>query len=252
MGSEQALQHLERGVVERDGLVVAYRVVRSARRRRTIELTLERDGVRVAAPLRTPRSEIDAFVHDRVPWIRRHRERAGAAGPRSLTFAPDVTETVPYLGRSLPLELVTGGRRPRVELDLLGLRLTVPASVDASTRREVAEGALRLWYRARATDELRYRLDHWARMAGYAPRRLLVRDQRRRWGSCAPDGTIRLNWRLVMLPPALVDYVIVHELAHLVRPHHRPSFWAEVARMVPDYATRRRALRSAGAALPPL
>jgi predicted metal-dependent hydrolase len=79
---------------------------------------------------------------------------------------------------------------------------------------------------------------------------VLLRDKKRRWGSCAKDGTLRFNWRLVMLEPAIVDYVVVHEIAHLVRPHHRPSFWAEVERLIPDYRARRKRLGEQGAGLP--
>jgi predicted metal-dependent hydrolase len=76
-----------------------------------------------------------------------------------------------------------------------------------------------------------------------------MRDQKRRWGSCSPDGTIRLNWRLVLLESALAEYVVVHELAHLRHRHHQESFWQEVARLVPDHVSRRRQLRDAGKGL---
>ena len=72
--------------------------------------------------------------------------------------------------------------------------------------------------------------------------RVLVRDQRRRWGSCATDGTIRLNWRLIMLEPDLADYVICHELVHLRHRHHQASFWAEVAALIADHRERRKRL----------
>ena len=80
--------------------------------------------------------------------------------------------------------------------------------------------------------------------------RVLVRDQKRRWGSCSSDGSIRLNWRLVMLDPALIDYVVVHELAHLRVPNHSPRFWTEVERWIPDSRHRRRQLREAAKTLP--
>lgn len=249
MTDQRALERNEHGTVERDGVVVAYRVVRSARRRRTIELTLEPDGVRVAAPLRTPGAEIAAFVRDRIPWIRKHRQRS-AQSPRRERLSYVSGESLPYLGRWLPIDVIPGGRRVRIDIDLLGLRLTVPGRYEDDVRKHAVEDALRDWYRRHASEEIKHRVEAWARLAGYAPRRVLVRDQRRRWGSCSPDGTLRFNWRLIMLPARLLDYVVVHELAHLVRPHHRPSFWAEVERLIPDYAERRAELRDTGAALP--
>jgi len=235
-------------VVERDGLVVSFRVVRSARRRRTIELTLEPDGVRVAAPVRTPTHEIAAFVRSRIPWIQKHR---GARHPGLTPLSYVTGESLPYAGRSLPIEAMTAaGKNVRINIDLLGMRIAVPARLSGDARHAEVETALRDWYRRRASEEIRGRVAYWSQVAGYSPRRVLVRDQRRRWGSCSPDGTLRFNWRLIMMEPRLLDYVVVHELAHLVRPHHRPSFWAEVERMLPEYRARRVGLREAGAALP--
>ncbi|MBM4415711.1 MAG: M48 family metallopeptidase, partial [Chloroflexi bacterium] len=110
--------------------------------------------------------------------------------------------------------------------------------------------ALLRWYRRRTADALDDRMPEWIACLGRAPARVLVRDQRRRWGSCAPDGTLRFNLRLAMLAPELVDYVIVHELAHLLVPRHGPAFWAVVLRTLPDARARSRAL--AAQPLPPL
>ncbi|MDA1010587.1 MAG: SprT family zinc-dependent metalloprotease, partial [Chloroflexi bacterium] len=206
----------EYGAVAGDGFAIPYRVVRSARRRRTVELRLERDGVRVAAPLRTPSAEIEAFVRSRLGWI---QKQLAKLPPPPRTPHLESGGSVPYLGRMLPLEVVEGPvRRPRVQLDLLGLRVIHPPVRDQE-RSAVVETALVGWYRARASEELPRRLQAWASRLGYAPSRVLVRDQKRRWGSCAPDGTIRLNWRLVMMPPDVADYVVIHELAPLRLPN---------------------------------
>jgi predicted metal-dependent hydrolase len=89
----------------------------------------------------------------------------------------------------------------------------------------------------------------WAPVVGKRPSRVLVRNQKRQWGSCAPDGTLRLNWRLVLLDPELLDYVVVHELAHLRVRNHSPKFWSAVAEVLPDFKDRRKRLRESGFAL---
>ena len=240
-----ALERQESGLVAADDIVVPYRIVRSARRRRTLELRVEADGVRVSVPLRTPRHEIDAFVRSRIDWIK--KQRRTRPRPSALEFVTG--DVVPYLARPMPLEVVPGsGRTTSVHADLLGLRVTLARA--ATDPRDAVILALRQWYRDRATEEITDRVAAWSARAGYEPRRVLLRDQKRRWGSCAKDGTLRFNWRLVMLEPAVVDYVVVHEIAHLVRPHHRPSFWAEVERLIPDYRARRRRLGEQGAGLP--
>lgn len=228
------------------GLIIAYRVVRSARRRRTLELTLEPDGVRVAAPVATPGAEIAAFVRSKVPWIRKHSTRPTPQRTRWL----EGQAGIPFLGRRLPLEWIEGPvRTPRVQADLLGLRVTVP-SLDEEARLEATERAVRGWLREQAQRELPDRTQRWGALTGLQPQRVLIRDQRRRWGSCSRDGTLRLNWRLVMLAPEIVDYVVVHEVTHLAHPHHQPPFWNAVERFLPDFRERRRALREAGARLP--
>lgn len=105
------------------------------------------------------------------------------------------------------------------------------------------------WYKARASERLLVRTEYWAQRAGYAPTAVLVRDQRQRWGSCSPDGTLRFNWRIVMAAPALIDYVVVHELAHLRQRTHSAAFWIEVARLIPDYLLRRSRLKEVGPTL---
>ncbi|MGE3960351.1 MAG: M48 family metallopeptidase [Dehalococcoidia bacterium] len=243
--SPNALERQESGLVAADGIVVPYRIVRSARRRRTLELRVEADGVRVSVPLRTPRHEVDSFVRSKIDWIRKQR----TVRPRPAALEFETGDVVPYLGRRLPIEVVQGaGRRTDVRADLLGLQVTLGRGT--TDRAEGVRDALRRWYRERASEEILGRVEAWSRRAGYAPTRVLVRDQKRRWGSCAKDGTLRFNWRLVMLAPEIVDYVVVHEIAHLVRPHHRPSFWAEVERLVPDHAARRKALGEQGSRLP--
>lgn len=239
----------ERGLVASGGLAIPYRVIRSARRRRTLELRLDRDGVRVAAPVRTPIAEIEGFVRSKTDWIRKQLATMPPT-PRAPRFATG--ETVPYLGRPLPMEVVEGRvRRPRVQLDLLGLRVIVPpGGSDGGNSGEVVAAALRDWHRGRAAEELPQRAAAWAARIGCEPSRVVVRDQKRRWGSCAPDGTIRLNWRLIMMPPSLVDYVIIHELTHLRHPHHQPTFWAAVSAVMPHYRARRRALQETARALP--
>jgi predicted metal-dependent hydrolase len=98
--------------------------------------------------------------------------------------------------------------------------------------------------RAAAEPVLQAAVDRWARTMNCTPKRLLVRNQKRIWGSCARDGTLRLNWRLALLPQALIDYVVVHELTHLRVRNHQREFWSAVEAVLPDYRERRAQLRA--------
>jgi predicted metal-dependent hydrolase len=133
---------------------------------------------------------------------------------------------------------------------LFDLHVTVPARYEAARRTRAIEVALVKWYAGRAQEAVEASVARWVAITGRAPKRVLVRNQRQRWGSCSPDGTLRFNWRLIMLAPALLDYVVVHELAHLEVPNHGPEFWRAVARLLPDHAARRRRMREAAANLP--
>lgn len=235
----------ERGSVEHGGTAIEYEVVRSARRRRTLELTVNEHVVRVAAPLRTPRREIEAFVRGRTAWILKHRPAVRAP----LTFASG--ETVPVEGHLVPLFVsADGGRSTGVQRGLFDLHVTVPARYDEARRARAVEAALVKWYTERAQEAIGASVARWSSVTRRPPARVLVRNQRQRWGSCSPDGTLRFNWRLIMLEPALLDYVVVHELAHLEVPNHGAAFWAAVARLLPEHAALRRRMREAAAALP--
>lgn len=240
-----ALASTERGSVEHAGTAIEYEVVRSARRRRTLQLTVDGQGVRVSAPLRTPRREIEEFVRGRTSWILKHRPVVRAP----LTFATG--ETVPFEGIAMPLFVAPrGARGTTVQRGLFDLHVSVPARYDEARRARAVETALVKWYAERAQEAVEASVARWATITGRWPSRVLVRNQRQRWGSCSPDGTLRFNWRLIMLEPALLDYVVVHELAHLDVPNHGATFWAAVARLLPDHTARRRRMREAAANLP--
>ena len=106
--------------------------------------------------------------------------------------------------------------------------------------------AFEAWYRERTALKLPPRVERIASLLGVRPKAILVRDQRSRWASCAADGTLRFNWRAVMAPPAVLDYLVAHELAHLRVRGHTPEYWAVVAQAAPDYRLRRERLREVG------
>jgi predicted metal-dependent hydrolase len=102
------------------------------------------------------------------------------------------------------------------------------------------------WYAERALTQLQARVAHFAVTMGLAPGPVELKGWKRRWGECHPDGTLRFNWRLILCPPMVIDYVVVHELAHLKIAGHNPRFWGVVAKVLPDYAARRRWLNREG------
>ena len=239
----------EHGSVRFGGTTIEYHVRRSARRRKTVDITVDGAGVQVAVPQDTPDEDVRDIVRRRAPWILGH-------APEALLEAPPKGfisgETLPYLGRNVRMVVVVGDVHvPEVRFDHWSLRITVPRDLSEGSRAGSIRKAVVAWYRRRAEARLATIVDRWwPRFGGGEPYRLLIRDQRQRWGSCAPDGTLRFNWKLAMLRPDLAEYVVVHELAHLRVRSHSAEFWELLARAMPDAQERRRRLREVGRTLP--
>ncbi|HSP55691.1 MAG TPA: SprT family zinc-dependent metalloprotease [Dehalococcoidia bacterium] len=238
----------ERGRIEHGGRRIEYSVVRSRRRRRTIGITLAKDGgVVVRAPLRTPRGVVEDMVRRKAGWITR-RQAEARRRPGPLQFVSG--EEAPYLGE--PRRLIVrqaDTKRAALRFDGRSFDVRVPSGHDEGQSRAAVRRAMEAWFHGRAQELLEASVQQWAAAIRCAPGRVLVRNQKRQWGSCAPDGTLRFNWRIVMLDPSLIEYVVVHELMHLRVRNHSARFWAAVASVMPDFKERRRRLREAGSGL---
>ena len=239
----------EHGSVRFGGTTIEYHVRRSARRRKTVQVTVDGSGVQVAAPQDTPDEDLRAIVRRRAPWILAHApESLLEASPKRFVSG----ETLPYLGRNVRMFVEPGDvHSPEIRFDHWSLRITVPGNLSDGSRSGSIRKAVVDWYRRRADARLSRIVDRWwPRFGSGEPHQLLIRDQRQRWGSCAPDGTLRFNWKLAMLKPDLAEYVVVHELAHLRVRNHSPEFWDLLSLVMPDAQQRRRRLREVGKSLP--
>ncbi|MCY3805547.1 MAG: SprT family zinc-dependent metalloprotease [bacterium] len=228
---------------------IDYRIRRSERRKKTVQITVDGSGVEVASPATTSSDELRGIVRKRAAWIVTHSTgQTLEAAPKRFVSG----ETLPYLGRNVRMVVESKAvRTPEVRFDHWTFRIAVPEDLNGDERSDRIRRAVVAWYRSRAADRLPATVERWWSQFGEGESpRVLVRDQRQRWGSCAPDGTLRFNWRAMMLPPALIEYIVVHELAHLTHKNHSPDFWALVAKAMPDAQHRRQRLREAGRALP--
>lgn len=224
---------------------IPYRIRRSDRARRA-RIVVDADGVEVVVPRRMALRHVEPFVTQHRGWIERalrRRRAAEAALPR-----PQLADGgwVPYLGEALALRVRVepGRRRDTVTRrgGVLHVRLAEPG-----------EGALRAalerWYRRRARVEVAARLDAACARAGTSYTALTVRGQRTRWASCSAQGAMSFNWRLLLAPPRILDYVVEHEVAHLEVLDHSPRFWLLLEERRPGYREQERWLRRNGAAL---
>jgi len=197
-------------------------------------VSVESDGaVLVTLPQRAPARAADEAVRELAPWIERRR-RALARAAAEVARTPG---TVPYLGRELVLVPQPG----RTRVHRRGDSLLVPAG----PRSE----ALERWYRRAARAEIAPRLDQACALAGLAYTQLTIRGQRTRWASCSRSGAMSFNWRLLLAPEEVLDYVVWHEVCHLRVMDHSPRFWALLGRWCPDYREHSRWLRRHGQTL---
>lgn len=222
---------------------IPYRIRRSPKARRA-RILVGGDGVEVVVPRRFPLSQVEPFVEEKRAWIertlRRMEETDAELAPARLADGGEL----PYLGRRLTLDVSVEAQRVREHAALRGetLRVALPPSVSLLD-------AVERWYRRRAREEVAPLLDAACARAGRSYSGLQIRGQRTRWASCSSTGVMSFNWRLLLAPRAILEYVVEHEVAHLEVLDHSPSFWALLASRCPDWQAREAWLRRHGHAL---
>jgi len=206
-----------------------------SRRRRSIGLTVTMEGkVVVAAPVGATQAQIARALERHRNWLARKvaaRQEALSRLQAGVAY---------YLGQPYRLR-VNSASTAGVELAGQELRVRL------GDKQGDPWPVLKAWYRGEAERLLGARVGHFARVMELKPGPVQVRDWRRRWGECHPERGLRFNWRLILLPLEMLDYVVVHELAHLTVPGHPPRFWRLVAEVLPDFAVRRGWLHHYGA-----
>lgn len=228
-------------LIQLDARVVQFRFRRT--RRRTIAVSIDAAGLSVSAPHYAPWVDIEAFMREKSRWILAKLDEWTAAGPPQRIHGV-AGEQIPYWGTTLQLEVHAGA--PHVLCD--GERLWVQVRNPGNRSRVRAE--LARWLKGDMLKRLAPRAAEFAARLNFPPPAVSVSHARTQWGVCMEDGRIRLSWRLVHLPPPLADYVVAHEVAHLVELNHSPRFWALLETLYPGYREARRELDLAAAALP--
>jgi predicted metal-dependent hydrolase len=217
--------------IEIDGVMVVVAVKRSARAT-SFRLSLPATGPLLTLPERARWSDAEAFLHRHRHWLAARLPRAAMA--RRLAIGTDL----PLRG-VLHQVIGSGALRGRVEL-VDGPSLRVPGAPEHQSRR------LYDWLKSEALADLTRQSNFHADRLGVSVRQIRLRSQSSRWGSCSSNGNINYNWRLILAPSHVLDYVAAHEVAHLVEMNHSPAFWATVARTLPDMDRGRSWLKAHG------
>ncbi len=196
-------------------------------RRKTVALIVQRDGsLTVRAPLRMSKLHIQEFVQSHAEWIREKQAQAKSSPPPLKMRYVD-GELFLYLGKQYPLAIVA---HQRPALTLGGDRFHL-----ANSNRPKARQAFIRWYKTQALKVVSERVAFHAKQNQFTYRKIRISSARTRWGSCSSNGTLSFTWRLVLAPPEVINYVVVHELTHTQIKNHSPNFWHRVAEIMPDF-----------------
>ena len=217
-------------------------VVRT-KRRTTASIKIFGGLVQAIFPHQLSNARVEEIIQKRTTWIRRKlREQSQVVTPKPKEYVSG--ESFTYLGRNYRLKVLRGSDG---EVKLKGGYLEV--SLSKKPRARGIRNELAEWYEEHALDRLTEKTNRYAGIMGVSPNSISVRNYKSRWGSCSSNGDISYNWRIIIAPHHIVDYVVVHELCHLKHPNHSPAYWKSVKREVSDYEVCRQWLKDHGSSL---
>lgn len=228
---------------------LTFRVKRSERRK-TVGLTVERDTSLVAhLPRDADIDQASELIRRKLVWVHQKLATHKDTGRESVFRRPEFVdgEGFYFLGKHYRLKLVdvdpAGPPTPTVRID--GDRLLFRREQVSAGEKRIAEH-----YTRAAHPYLNETVRRWKNIVGVEPGKYVqVMDLGFRWASCSSEGTLNFHWRIMQLPPPVIDYLAVHELTHLKVSDHSPTFWREVSRVLPNYQTQRKWLRDKGGEL---
>jgi len=234
-----------------DDVPIAYQIRRSGRAQKT-RIVVSAGKIEVVAPLTIPEQRIHAFVTAQQAWIRDALNRVRQRARNIPSLAPAVYTDgalVPFQGRQVPLSVKpTSANRLRVQFTGERFMVYFPEAM-ADSGSERIKTALESWMKLQARQLAEQWIDKHSPTHRLVPRGLRIKTQKSRWGSCGPHNDINLNWLLILAPPPIMEYVVVHELCHIRHKNHSRDFWQLVAAHLPDYLQHRQWLKQHGAGL---
>ena len=227
-------------------LPFVFELVRSTRRR-SISIEISNAKVMVRAPKFVAQAEIEKFVHEKSLWVQqklRQQEQQLSYAP-VYSFTPG--STMPYLGETLTLVVHKQSKADAVRYGdklLVILSSRARASEQAQIKRVVCH-----WYQQQGYRLLQHKTDLAAAQLGVKHTGIALKATRSKWGHCTAQGAIQYNWQIMLAPEPVVDYLVAHEVSHLLHHNHSPAFWAAVEHLCPSHKTYRAWLKTHGASL---
>jgi len=214
------------------------------RNRRTLAIQIEPlDNILVISPEGLPEDVIKEKVKSKGKWIIKKLLDFKDIGyiPFSRKFVNG--ESFMYLGRNYSLQIIIDKDLLRPKVELIEGKIKIYTS---TKEQDILKKAVKKWFKKEAKKIILKRAEFYKPKFSIEPGQIKIKEQKRRWGSCTPKGDLLFNWRTVMAPSSVIDYIIVHELSHLVHKNHSDKFWKSVESIIPDYKDRKKWLRDYG------
>jgi predicted metal-dependent hydrolase len=228
---------------------INYSIVKT--KRKTIGITVDRNGkVKVSAPLYVSEKEIREVVQEKTDWIAKKVNEVRKRNLNTVHKEFVSGEEFLYLGEKYTLKIAELDlAKPEVLIQADTIVVYIFKGLTGESRKQVVKETLIKWYRQCFTEVVEERIEKYSLYLSVSPRKVVVKDQKTRWGSCSEKRNINLNWRLVMAPIEIIDYVVVHELCHLRIMNHSKDFWNLIESTLPNYRESRGWLKVNGSSL---
>lgn len=227
---------------------LTYTIERRPRRKTASISVSPKNEVHVIVPEHLSDDQVKAVVERKANWVRSkirfNLEVQHPYKPKEYVSG----EAFAYLGRNYRLKVISGDAAP-VKLENGRFYVQLPLSVHPQDRGEYIVSELTLWYQSRGLKKLKKRVVMYAKPLDLEPLRVVSKDLRSQWGSCTNRGEIAFNWKIAIAPISIIDYVVAHELCHLIHHDHSKEFWRLLASILPDYKERKEWLRVNGGLL---
>jgi predicted metal-dependent hydrolase len=222
-----------------------FKITRSKKRRKTIAIRVHPEyGVEVKVPHMTPHQHILTLLETRLTWIQKKMSTLSSLKKNIQPWYE--RDRIFYLGIAYTLvieDFPFAKKRATCELQNERMLLTIAQGLNLEAQQQLILKSLEAWYRQQATTLLTERTHYFAQKLKVHPKSIIIKTQKSRWGSCDRYNNIRYNWKIIMAPLVLVDYLVVHELAHIHVKNHSKKFWKLVAEILPDHQLRRKQLK---------
>lgn len=217
--------------------------IRYSPRRRTIQLKIVSPEVLdILAPQNHPIDQILAVIHQKEGWLIKHLNHLKKLSQTPLNKSLNEGAEILFFGKPHRIQIHTSSLIDHIDLDEEDIHIYVKGQMS----QEYVKTLLKNFYINSAKHLLTERTRYWSALIGVYPQRLRIKEQKTRWGSCSVTGTINYNWQIIMAPPSVIDYLVVHELAHMLIPNHSEKFWQVVSQYIPNHLIYRKWLKDHG------